>query len=69
MRTKKSNIELGYIIPVQKKMSVGKYKIAFAKSLTPDKNNQIRVRTHNLFSKTWSADNVTKIPNYEKNIL
>ena len=63
MRTKKSNKELGYIIPVQKKLGEGRYKIAFAKSLTPDKNNVIRVRNHNLYSKSWSADNVEIIPN------
>lgn len=64
-RIKKSNEELGYIIPVQKKKSAGVYKIAFAKTLSPDKNNQIRVRTHKLSFKTWSADGVEKILNYD----
>lgn len=64
MRTKKSNAELGYVIPVQKKISEGVYKIAFAKTLTP-RNGNIRVRNHNLISKNWSAKGVERIPDYK----
>lgn len=64
MRTKKSNKELGYIIPVKKKISEGRYKIAFAKSLEPDKNGNIRVRNHNLYTKTWSYEGVEPLENY-----
>mgnify|MGYP005853154473 CR=1 FL=1 len=65
MRTKKSNEELGYNIRVQKKKNNGRYKIAFAKSINPDKNGNIRVRTNNLFTKIWSADGVEIVKNYK----
>jgi len=61
---KKSNKELGYTIPVQKKLSPGRYKIAYTKSLKPDSNNQIKVRTSKLTTKMWNAKGVEIIPNY-----
>lgn len=52
-KQKISNAELGYTIPVQRRLETGRYAFAWAKSLTPDKRGQIRVRTSDGQSTSW----------------
>ena len=58
---KKSNAELGYSIPVMRKMETGRYAFGYAKSLTPVKG-QIKVRTSDLQSTSWLATSVIEVP-------
>ncbi|KKN85470.1 hypothetical protein LCGC14_0277890 [marine sediment metagenome] len=61
-REKKSNEELGYTIPVMRRLEKGRYASAFAKSLEPDKNGQIKVRTSDLRSTSWLGTSVIHVP-------
>ena len=64
MKTKKTNLELGFIIPVQKKVIDGRYQVAFVKEFVPDNHGNIRVRTHKLITTTWKFDKLSIIQNY-----
>lgn len=59
---KKSNEELGYIIPVMRRLEQGKYTPAFAKTLEPDSRGNIKVRTPNLKTTSWQATSVIHVP-------
>jgi len=61
-REKKSNAKLGYTIPVKRRLEKGKYAFAWAKSLTPDKRGQIKVRTSDLRSTSWLGTSVIHVP-------
>lgn len=61
-RQRISNAELGYTIPVMRQIEKGKYTIAYAKSLEPDKRGQIKVRTSTLRSTSWLATSVIHVP-------
>lgn len=52
-RQKKSNRELGYIIPVKRRLEPGRYAFGYAKSLEPDSRGQIKVRTSDLKISSW----------------
>ena len=60
-RQKKSNVELGYIIPVARRIEQGRYAFAYAKSLTPVKG-QIKVRTSDLQVTSWLGTSVIHVP-------
>ena len=60
-KQKISNEELGYTIPVKRRLEKGKYAFAYAKSLEPDKRGQIKVRTSCLRSTTWLATSVIPV--------
>lgn len=62
MSRKKSNEELGYVIPVMRRLEPGKYTYAFAKSLTPDSRGNIKVRTPKLKTTSWQATSVISVP-------
>ncbi len=62
MGKKKSNAELGYTIPVKRRLEPGRYVFGYAKSLTPDKNGQIKVRTSDLQSTSWLGTSVIHVP-------
>ena len=61
MAKKKSNAELGYIIPVMRRVEHGRYAFGYAKSLEPVKG-QIKVRTSDLQSTSWLATSVIHVP-------
>lgn len=54
---KKTNQELGYTTMVLMRLEPGRYKKAYAKSLTPDKNGNIKVRYDSGRTSSWSAKN------------
>lgn len=62
MSKKKSNAELGYTIPVMRRIEHGRYAFAYAKSLEPDKRGQIKVRTSDLRSTSWLGTSVIHVP-------
>jgi hypothetical protein len=62
MSRKKSNEELGYVIPVMRRIEPGKYTYAYAKSLEPDSRGQIKVRTSNLKTTSWLGTSVIHVP-------
>ena len=62
MGARKSNEELGYIIPVKRQLEPGRYVYAYAKSLTPDRRGQIKVRTPSLKSTSWLATSAIHVP-------
>ena len=61
-KQKISNEELGYTIPVMRRLEKGKYAFAYAKSLEPDKRGQIKVRTSDLRSTSWLSTSVIHVP-------
>ncbi len=61
-REKKSNEELGYTIPVMRRLEPGRYVHGYARSLKPDKNGQIKVRTSDLQSTSWLGTSVIHLP-------
>lgn len=61
-RQRKSPQELGYNIPVKRRIGDGRYVIAYAKTLDPDKNGNIRVRTPKGTNTTWTAENTIHEP-------
>ena len=60
-RQKISNAELGYTIPVQRRLETGRYVFAYAKSLKPDKRGQIKVRTSTGQSTNWLGTSVIPV--------
>ena len=61
-RAKQSNEELGYIIPVKRRTGAGVYAFGYAKTLEPDKHGQVKVRTKNLRTTSWSIESVIHEP-------
>lgn len=64
MEKKKTNLELGYIIPVQKKLEAGRYMVSYVKEFKPDEDGKIEVRNHNLKISTWKFRRTTIVQNY-----
>lgn len=62
MSRKKSNEELGYVIPVMRRLEPGKYTYGYARSLEPDSRGQIKVRTPNLKLTSWLGTSVIHVP-------
>ena len=62
VRIKKTPAELGYHIPVQRKLAEGRYAPAYAKTLEPDKNGNIKVRTDKGRNLSWRAESVIHVP-------
>ena len=61
-REKKSNEELGYVIPVKRRMAPGRYAFGWAKTLEPDSRGQIKVRTRNLRTTSWQKESTIHEP-------
>jgi len=59
---KKSNEELGYIIPVKRRLEPGKYVFGYARSLEPDNRGQIKVRTSTMETTSWLGTSVIHVP-------
>ena len=53
-----------YKIPVMMRLEKGRYKKAWAKSLTPDRRGNIRVRYESGSFSSWAAEKTIEIENY-----
>jgi len=62
MSRKKSNEELGYVIPVKRRLEPGRYAFGYAKSLEPDSRGQIKVRTPGFKTTSWLGTSVIHEP-------
>jgi len=62
MSRKKSNEELGYVIPVKRRLEPGRYAFGYATSLEPDSRGQIKVRTPDLKITSWLGTSVIHEP-------
>lgn len=59
---KQTNEELGYIIPVKRRIENGKFAKAYARSLISDKYGNIRVRFDDGSFSMWSKDSTIHEP-------